>query len=187
MTETYFFYFLRVNIREKFPWEMEVSVISDNGDNNFVEPCWQPCDHTWRPLPQDLLRDRLKLASELRQIRSQGRQVTTFDLWLYWIWFPSHCSGDQTRKRKNRDTCQYWMTFNKYLFILIEYYICWTYFLPNLYVFGNWLNPSRSLPDLYLSRNLLFLSADAHPCRNTHGSIVLENGATKIYTYLYKD
>ena len=28
-----------MNSREKFLLEMEVSVISDNGDNNFVEPC----------------------------------------------------------------------------------------------------------------------------------------------------
>ena len=34
-----FFGFLPVNFSEKFLWEMGVSVISDNGDDNFVEPC----------------------------------------------------------------------------------------------------------------------------------------------------
>ena len=37
--QNYPFFILYVISREKFPWEMGVSVISDNQDNHFVEPC----------------------------------------------------------------------------------------------------------------------------------------------------
>ena len=37
-----------MNLREKFLWEMGVSVISNNGDNNFAEPCPKgPCE-SWK-------------------------------------------------------------------------------------------------------------------------------------------
>ena len=39
LKDTYFFSFLRVVSRKKFLRDLGVSLISDNRDNNFVEPC----------------------------------------------------------------------------------------------------------------------------------------------------
>ena len=49
-----------MNFWEKFLWELGVSVISDNEDNNFVEPCLRSPIRSFLGLIQSLLGIHIK-------------------------------------------------------------------------------------------------------------------------------